>query len=234
MKNNPFELIMYRVIPFILIILVGCTSAKQDHSAATAPADSVDAAAPIESAPPPQLDNVPAEKLAAPNVKNGVIFAKTDFQGVLERTYVKLQFEDLSNGQNKFHLYIGDKEGPQPFMWDVNPVKPGYFFIELPAGTYRISSISIPVGSTQATERMDVMIQVIPEKVTYVGTLQMVGIKEKIRLGGVPVIRPGFDYAANIINEKEEALHTFQQRYPKYSKQIIIKLMELKLHRNEV
>jgi len=222
---------------FIIASLISCTSVPKnpppERSPAPAASKSTKAEEPKELPTPPELGNVPEENLARPNVKKGVIFAKTDFQGVLEKTYVKLLFEDLANNANKFHLYIGDKEGPQPFMWDVNPVKPGYFFIELPAGTYRISSISIPVGSTQATERTDITLQVLPEKVTYIGTLQMVGIKEKIRLGGVPVIRPGFEYAANIINEKEEALKTFQQRYPRYSQQIIIKLMDLKLHGNE-
>lgn len=218
--------------------LIGCTAVQRTStpeppsSASPLALEPTRSPAANEQATPPQLRNV-AEENMAPSVKNGVIFAKTDFQGVLEKTYVKLLFEDAVNADNKFHLYIGDKEGPQPFMWDVNPVKPGYFFIELPAGIYRISSISIPVGSTQATERMDITVQVLPEKVTYIGTLQMVGIKEKIRLGGVPVIRPGFEYAADILNEKEEALQTFQQRYPRYSQQIIIKLMDLKLHRNE-
>jgi len=221
-------------LALIIVSLIGCTTAQPP----SAPPSSVTrASGPAEEAKPqptpPELRNVPEENLATPNVKNGVIFAKTDFQGVLEKTYVKLLFEDIANSANKFQLYIGDKEGPQPFMWDVNPVKPGYFFIELPAGNYRITSISIPVGSTQATERTDITLQVLPEKVTYIGTLQMVGIKEKIRLGGVPVIRPGFEYAANIINEKEEALQTFQQRYPRYSHQVIINLMNLKLHRNE-
>ena len=231
---------MRRIFPLIIISLIGCTAVSKLPPEAQPPvaleSTKPEASQEVQQSqepPMPQLRNVPEENLAKPNVKNGVIFAKTDFQGVLERTYVKLLFEDLANVNNKFHLYIGDKEGPQPFMWDVNPVKPGYFFIELPAGLYRISSISIPVGSTQATERMDVTVEVLPEKVTYIGTLQMVGIKEKIRLGGVPVIRPGFEYAANVINEKEEALHTFRQRYPKYSQQIIIKLMELKLQRNE-
>jgi len=231
MRIIPIEFIMQRIVPIIVIFLISCTAAKQDPLM-NQPVGVLESAQ--EPQKPSQLNNVPEEKLATPNVKNGVIFAKTDFQGVLEKTYVKLLFEDLVNAENKFHLYIGDKEGPQPFLWDVNPVKPGYFFIELPAGTYRISSISIPVGSTQATERMDVTIEVFPEKVTYIGTLQMIGVKERIRLGGVPVIRPGFEYAANIINEKDEAIHTFKQRYPKYFKQIFIKLMELKLHRNEV
>src|SRR6185295_19657943 len=115
---------MRRLFPLIIIsLIVGCSSAAPTPPAPVAsieqpkPESVQGARASQESTP--QLRNLPAENLATSNVKNGVIFAKTDFQGVLEKTYVKLLFEDMANANNKFHLYIGDKEGPQPFMWDV-------------------------------------------------------------------------------------------------------------------
>ncbi|HLF17667.1 MAG TPA: hypothetical protein VI749_02090 [Candidatus Omnitrophota bacterium] len=167
------------------------------------------------------------EPLEAEEIKTGVLFAKTNFQGALEKTYVRLLFEDLEVEQNKFNLYIGEKSALQAFPWDAKTVQPGYFFIELPAGKYRISSLSIPVGSTQATENMDITLEILPEKVVYAGTLVVNGTKEKIKLGGVPVLRPGFIYTALIMNEKEEALTVFRQRYPDQSKEVVTQLMQL-------
>jgi len=178
------------------------------------------------------LQNIDEEQLDAYEVKTGVIFAKTDFKGVLEKTYVKLSFENLENIDNKFNLYIGDKSNQQAFLWDAEPVKPGYFFIELPVGKYKISSISIPVGSTLATEKMDITLEVLEEKVIYVGTLFVNGIKEKIKLGGLPVLKPGFEYQVGVINEKDEAMEIFQQRYPKFRKEITVGLMEVHLTDN--
>ena len=167
------------------------------------------------------------EPSEVPEVKMGVLFAKTSFQGTLEKTYVRLFFEDQENEENKFNLYIGEKSALQTFPWGAKTVQPGYFFIELPAGKYKVSSLSIPVGSTQATENMDITLEVFPEKVVYAGTLVVNGTKEKIKLGGVPVLRPGFIYSALILNEKEEALTVFRQRYPEQSIEIVMQLMQL-------
>ena len=107
-------------------------------------------------------------------------------------------------------------------------VKPGYFFVELPAGQYKISSIAIPVGSTIAQEESHIYFEVIADTITYVGTLKLVGTKEKIRLGGVPVIKPGFEYTAQVVDEQKEGLAVFQERYPGVPSQIQVKLMEIK------
>src|SRR5262245_12991300 len=101
---------MRRIFPVLFIAsLISCTPAKV--SRAPQPPVVSDAASPQQAAQPkqtvapPQLRNVPEEKIEKTNVRNGVIFAKTDFQGVLEKTYVKLLIEDVTNGENKFHLY---------------------------------------------------------------------------------------------------------------------------------
>ena len=147
---------------------------------------------PEEVGAPADLENIKVEELEDYTQQKGVIISKTDFQGLLETRYVKFLFEDQNDPKHKFQLHIGDKSGQQSFPWDVKTVNPGYFFVELPAGHYKISSVTIPVGSTTATEAMDVNVEVIPNTVCYVGTLKMVGTKEKIKLGGVPVIKPGF------------------------------------------
>jgi len=160
-------------------------------------------------------------------VKKGLIFAKTDFQGVLQTSFVKLFFENQENSQYKFQLHIGEKSRVTAFSWDVKIVQPGYFFIELPAGSYRITSVSIPVGSTMATEDIDINLEVVPDKAVYIGTLKLVGTKEKIKLGGVPVIKPGFEYTAFVIDEREEGFAAFRQNYPNAPNEIEINLMKL-------
>ncbi|MCA9402000.1 MAG: hypothetical protein KC713_10250, partial [Candidatus Omnitrophica bacterium] len=125
--------------------------------------------------------------------QKGLIFAKTDFQGVLKTSFVRLLLEDQANPNQKLQLHIGNKTDVG-FLWDFKTVEPGHFFIELPEGKYRIVSISIPVGTTLAQEEMDVSFEVFPNQATYLGTLLVVGTKEKIKLGGVPVIKPGFEY----------------------------------------
>jgi len=176
---------------------------------------------------PSELQNIKGEDLEEYVQKNGVIFAKTDFQGLLETRYVKFLFEDQDDPEHKFQLHIGENSGQQAFPWEVKSVKPGYFFVELPAGRYKIVSVTIPVGSTTATEEMDVTLEVLPDAVCYVGTLKMIGTKEKIKLGGVPVIKPGFEYSIEVIDEREEGFEAFIKNYPDYPHGVSIKLMQV-------
>src|SRR5262245_39408062 len=84
-------LIMRRILSVLLISsLIACAPVRGSR----APAPPAAAAVASQKQPPasqkpsetlPQLGNVAEEKLAEPNVRNGVIFAKTDFQGVLEK-----------------------------------------------------------------------------------------------------------------------------------------------------
>ncbi len=186
----------------------------------------------ISESPDPssELQNTKSEELAGYVEKKGVVFAKTDFQGLLETRYVKFLFENLEDSTHTFQLHIGENSDQQTFPWDVKTVKPGYFFIELPIGRYKISSVSIPVGSTMATEDMDITLEVIPNAVCYAGTLKMVGTKEKIKLGGgLPVIKPGFEYTVEVLDEREEGAEAFRQNYPNFLHDISVKLMEVSI-----
>ena len=69
-------------------------------------------------------------------------------------------------------------------------------------------------GTTQAVEATDITFSVEENKAIYLGTLKVFGLKEKIRLGGVPVLKPGFEYRAEVLNEQDEAMVIFRQHYP--------------------
>jgi len=179
----------------------------------------------------PELQNIKDEELVGYAQQKGVIFAKTEFEGLLETRYVKLHFVDINDPSHKFHLHIGGSAEPQTFPWEVTKVvDPGYFFVELPAGQYKISAITIPVGSTMATEQMDVSLEVFPAAICYVGTLKMVGTKERIKLGGVPVIKPGFEYTIDVLDDREEGKAAFSQNYPNFPHPVLIKLMNVNSH----
>lgn len=184
-------------------------------------------AGPAERKIPADIQNVKDKTLRSYAQKKGVVFAKVDFQGVLKAAYVKLLFDGQGEGAQKFYLQIEDRPGEYPLWGKGKTVKPGYFFIELPAGLYKISSLSIPVGSTLATEPIDISFEVVPNTVVYMGTLRVVGTKEKIKIGGLPVIQPGFEYAAEVLDEREEGVFAFRQRYPNISVEIATQLMDI-------
>lgn len=225
MKVRPFSLSPATGIIFILLMafyVTGCSTATSSPSAPDKKV-TLPPPAPVEVRDVPlPLENIKPEPLEQAVEKKGVIFAKSDFQGILKAPYVKLLFEHQNDTDDKFQLNIGEKvEGDAS-----RSVEYGYFFIELPAGPYKISSISIPVGSTLATEDMDLHFTVQPDTFTYLGTLKVTGTKEKIKLGGVPVIRPGFEYIVDIINEKDEAVKTFHERYPQVTQEAVVDLLK--------
>ena len=162
--------------------------------------------------------------LKAPRI-DGIIFGKADFRGVLKVEYVKLNIIDEENPQKQYELLFGDRDENNAPTWDARPVEPHYFFLELPVGKYRITTISIPVGTTLATESTDISFTVEKETVIYLGTLRVTGTDQKIRFGGVPLLRPGFEYKVEILNEKEDAIDKFKTRYPLLQRDIQVKLM---------
>lgn len=176
---------------------------------------------------PPALENVEDHALREYTLKKGVVFAKTVFEGVLKTSYVKLRFEGEGEDGRNFYLHIEEDPGERSLLWNDKTVKPGYFFIELPAGFYTISSIAIPVGSTLAEEDIHISFEVVPGSVCYIGTLRVVGTKEKIRLGGVPVIKPGFEYEVEVLDEREEGFFAFRSRYPDVPVELCAQLMKL-------
>ena len=222
-----FMLINKKILCFLLVVfaLSGCASAPGPKSASThKPLPIIKISSKSESH---ALENIKGEKLAQYAQKKGVIFAKTNFEGILKTSYVKLIFQDVDNADNTFQLYVGDNQSDASLSDEEKSVMPGYFFIELPQGHYRIATISIPVGSTLATEEMNVTFDVIGNAIVYLGTLHVDGTKEKFRLGGVPLIKPGFEYSVQIIDEQMEAKEVFKQNYPNVTSDIESHLMQI-------
>ena len=162
----------------------------------------------------------------------GIIFAKTIFEGVLKTTYVQLHFKGIGDNKHEFDLIIGEKDKAAALPWESKTVEPGYFNVELPAGKYKIKSIAIPVGSTLAEEQIDIDVEVFAGKATYVGTLKVIGTKEKIKLGGVPVIRPGFEYQVEVLNEKDEAYTSMSNQLPQFNNMFHEQLLKIN-HQHE-
>jgi len=162
----------------------------------------------------------------------GTVFAKTVFDGVVKTSYVQLTIVDFNDPKKEFQLIIGDKARQKNLPWNIQTVKPGYFFINLPVGHYTINSITIPVGTTLATEPMDVSFDVELDKTIYLGTLRVIGEKERIKLGGVPIIKPGFEYTLQILDERTEAQKEFSSRFPEHGDRIDYQLMEVNAFNN--
>ncbi len=205
------------------IICAGCATlsypVKKTESARISSAPSHAARAPVQGAT--LKDDSASNPLP---VRSGIIFGKTDFKGVLKTSYVKLSMVDVGDQGKKYYLYIGDQLGSS--LLPAKPVEPGYFFLELPAGIYKIYSISIPLGSTLATEEIDITFTIQPDRVNYIGTLEVVGVGEKVKLGGIPLMIPGFDYYCDVLDEREEAFKEFRSRYPLIRKNILVHLMQ--------
>lgn len=150
-----------------------------------------------------------------PVVQRGVVFGKIDFQGELKTAYLKVMIEAKANPSEKYPLLIGDLEDPYAWPWNLKRFKPEYFFLTLPEGEYRISSVSILIGSTLVTEGLNVTFAVSPESVGYLGTLSLEGVKERSSLGTFPIIQPGFTCRVVVKNEYQEALMEFRKKHPK-------------------
>ncbi len=143
-----------------------------------------------------------------------VVFFKTDFKGLLETNYVRLTISPSDDSSRPFDIHLGDISKASLFSGGHETLKPGYIYLELPEGEYRIESISIPVVTTLAVEKLNLAFTVQKEVVNYLGTLSFNGTKERIKLGGVPVIKPGFDYQMEIRDERIEAFADLGQKYP--------------------
>lgn len=176
---------------------------------------------------PPAAGEPAGQEAEVPEAQKGILFAKSVFEGVLKANYVQLHFKGTGENTHEFDLVIGEKGGQLALPWGAKAVEPGYFYVELPAGSYKITSIAIPVGSTLAQEAIDIDVIVKPLEITYAGTLKVVGTKEKIKLGGVPVIRPGFEYNAQVIDEREDGLKTFRSLYPQFNQNFQVELLRI-------
>jgi len=226
---------------FILIFLIsiwGCAHVIAHSPAVTqaskSPKEAVTEEAKILISPPAEKPMEPpkAGEESQPPLEIGSVFAKTMFEGVVKTSYVTLTITDTAESRQSYQLIIGDRERQKDFPWEVQTVGPGYFLVELPAGEYRFSAITIPVGQKTATEPMDVVFQVESEKTAYLGTLKVVGTKEKIKLGGVPVIKPGFEYRIEVLDQTSEAESEFSRRFGKEEISFTVDLMQIRMTDN--
>jgi hypothetical protein len=145
---------------------------------------------------------VPPKKL-----QEGFIIGKTDFKGLLKTAYVRLLIVSRDDPASRYYFYVGSKGNQSVVPWGEGKViDPGYFMLQLPPGPYKMTSIAIPVGSTIAEEGMELDFDVVAGKAFYVGTLDVDGTKEKIKFGGVPLVRPGFVYKLSVVDDFAEAV----------------------------
>lgn len=221
---------MFRKFSIIVccLLLTSCTASRQQTRSVSRPIGADTEKVIVQTQIPPSQENDEIDE----RVDIGLIFAKTIFEGVVKTSYVELIIVDQDSPDQKFQLIIGDKERQKSFPWKVQTVKPGYFFIELPQGHYRIQSMAIPVGTTKAQEEVDIVFDVNAQKATYLGTLKILGTKEKVKLGGVPVLQPGFEYNVNVVNEESEAYEEFQFHFPEYPDPVITNLMQVNMASN--
>jgi hypothetical protein len=145
----------------------------------------------------------------------GFIAGKTDFRGLLKTAYVRLTVIRRDDPSRQFFFYVGSKGNQSVVPWgEERSVEPGYFVLEFAPGPYKITQIAIPVGSTMAEEDLELDFEVRPGKAVYVGTLDVDGTKEKVKFGGVPLIRPGFAYRLAIHDDIAEALSGLKAMLP--------------------
>lgn len=225
MKDFSKTFSVYFFIPILSLLFSSCAASKtvtRSQPALPISSEPVMTESEISAA----LENINPEEMEDYARHKGVVFAKTDFQGLLKTSYVRLKIESLDVPAESFYLHIGGGTPESGLPWEVKRVEPGYFFIELPSGKYRISSVAIPYGSTLATEDMNVEFVVEADAITYAGTLQLIGTKERIKLGGLPVIKPGFEFEQKVLDEKAEGLAVFNERYPNAADDINVRLME--------
>ena len=212
------------VLFLIVLYVSGCATTQPDVLDGITPESVVTEEEEILTIVPTEEEEVvvPEEEILM-----GYLFAKVSFEGILDTAYVKLNVENDDDENNKFQLHVGDDLNQPNYSWEIKKIQQGYFLIEIPEGNYKITSITIPVGSTVASEGMDVSFKVEQDKVAYGGDIVINGTKERIKLGGVPVIKPGFEYKIEIADQVEEAEKIFFERYPESKKKINLGLMEV-------
>lgn len=159
-----------------------------------------------KSVPPPR-------QAAVKKPQVGLIAGKTDFRGLLKAPYVRFSIVRRDDPSKRFFFYIGNKGNQSVVPWGEDTVvEPGYFTLQMEPGPYKITRIAIPVGSTVAEEDLELDFEVIAGKTYYVGTLDIEGTKEKVKFGGVPLIRPGFSYRLAVKDEMDEAVMEMRER----------------------
>ncbi len=159
----------------------------------------------------------------------GLVFGKTDFCGLLKVAYARLTIVDQADPSRVYYFYVGSKSNQNLLPWGKGEVmEPGYFFLQLPPGKYAVTAIAIPVGSTIAEEPLALEMPVSVERTYYLGTLKIDGIKERAKFGGVPLVRPGFEYTMAVEDEFEAATRDFASLLPRHDMPVVKKLFQVK------
>lgn len=225
---------MQKFIPgiVVLLFLAGCATVDQKISEPIVVPE-MQVELPVEQVIIPvqpsekETVEIKEEVEKAPEILKGIIFGKTNFEGVLKDRAIRIVVENINNKALRFEFQIQEPSKKQILPWNVRHLDPGYFFVELPEGQYKISKVSILVGTTLATENINVSLNVVANKVVYLGTLNIDGTKERIKLGGLPVIQPGFEYAAKVVNEHENAMSILNQNFPELKDGVVPQLMAI-------
>jgi hypothetical protein len=155
-----------------------------------------------------------------------IIYQSNDF--FLKRTpYVKLHLKDKLDKEYVFT--VGYQQSIFAAPWNLKSFKSDYFFMELMPGDYKIFSISFPYGqdkSTIITEDISISFSVKQSSVIYLGILKFIIIGDKIKVGGLPLLKPGVNYKLEILNEQQEAVQELKLRYPLVDKEAETILMK--------
>jgi hypothetical protein len=106
-------------------------------------------------------------------------------------------------------------------------IEPGYFYLQLTPGDYEVTDIAIPVGSALAEERVSLSFTVTANKIIYLGTLDVTGTKERVHFGGMPIVRPGFEYDLRIKDEFEPAKKELETRIPRHRSPVVKALFKV-------
>ncbi len=157
----------------------------------------------------------PADQKEA-DIVSGIIFGKTEFKGLLKTSYVRLLIVNREDPAKQYVFAVGDRisSGLLPWVQDSKVIEPGHFVLELPPGNYKMTQVAIPAGSTLAEEGMELDFSVQTKGAVYLGTLMIDGTKEKVKFGGIPLIRPGFEYVLEVRDEFDEAVKFIGQFIP--------------------
>lgn len=205
------------VLCLIVPLITGCAALSQGRrsESVVAPQTSTVAVTVPVKHEVPKRPVVPKPVIVPKPPQPGFISGMTDFRGLLKAPYVRLLIAKRDDPSQQFFIYFGSKGNQSVVPWGTEKVvEPGYFVIELAPGAYKIIQIAIPVGSTIADEGMELDFDVLPGKAVYVGTLEVDGTKEKVKFGGVPLIRPGFAYHLFVRDEIADALGMLKGMLP--------------------
>lgn len=219
---------MYRnlTVLVLVILLAGCSTVPRRVAPDLAPA-----------LPDPVLEReivsleepvLPVEEPQSVIDPTGLAFGKTVFSGLLRKAYVRLTIVSRQDPDRSHFFTVGDKNNQSVVPWERGRViEPGYFYLELPPGMYQVTAIAIPVGSTIAEEPVALDFEIALDRVTYLGTLEVNGTKERVRFGGLPVVRPGFEYEIAVRDEFDEARGDFGGLLPEHTAPLVKKLWQM-------